>query len=160
MSLFTDVFRKHDSPKNPALERALHEIARSDNAKTRASLYKAILASTFIVQGNVSGGTEVHKGKRIADSSTRVAFKTVEHPPGTIVLPVFTDLEALTSWASSEEQWIALRAQELFRSIVPGNIAEVRVNPFRPGQTISRPGGVITRNGLGAGPLAGIDDFE
>jgi hypothetical protein len=146
MSLFTDVFRKRDSPTNPALERAMDELARNDNAKTRASLYKAILASTFIFQGNVSGGTEVLKGKWIADSSTRVAFKTVEHPPGTMVLPVFTDLEALTSWASSQEQWIALRAQELFRSIVPGNIAEVRVNPFRPEQTVSRPGGIITRN--------------
>jgi hypothetical protein len=146
MSLFNDVFRKHDTPKNPALERAMREVARSDNAKTRESLYKAILASTFIVQGDVSGGTEVRNGKWIADSSTRVAFKTIEHPPGTIVLPVFTDVEALTSWAASEVQWIALRAQELFQSIVPGNIAEVRVNPFRPEGTISRPGGIVTRN--------------
>jgi hypothetical protein len=69
MSLYTDVFRKRDSPMNPALERAMRELARNDNAKTRASLYKAILASTFIVQGNVSGGTEVLKGKWIADSS-------------------------------------------------------------------------------------------
>lgn len=146
MSLFKDPFRKQDSPKNPALERAMQEIARNDSAKTRESLYKMILASTFIVQGNASGGTEVRKGKWIADGSTRVAFKTIEHPPGNIVLPVFTDVEALTSWAGSEVQWIALRAQELFQSIAPGSIAEVRVNPFRPEQTISRPGGIITRN--------------
>lgn len=146
MSLFRDLFRKHDSPKNPALERAMHEMARNDNAKTRESLYKTVLAGTFIVQGDVSGGIEVRKGRWVADGSTRVAFKTIEHPPGNIVLPVFTDVEALTSWAGSEVQWIALRAQELFQSIAPGNIAEVRVNPFRPEQTISRPGGIITRN--------------
>src|ERR1700680_977119 len=126
MSLFKDLFRKQDSPKNPALERAMREMARNDNAKTRESLYKAVLASTFIVQGNVSGGTEVRKGRWVADDSTRVAFKTIEHPPGNIVLPVFTDVEALTSWAGSEVQWIALRAQELFQSIAPGKIAEVR----------------------------------
>jgi hypothetical protein len=146
MSLFTDLFRKRDSPKNPALERAMREMARNDNPKTRKSLYKAVLASTFIVPGNGSGGTEVRKGEWIADSSTRVAFKTIEHPPGNIVLPVFTDIEALTSWAGSEVPWLALSAQELFQSIAPGNIAEVRVNPFRSEQTISRPGGIITRN--------------
>ncbi len=124
----------------------MHEVAKNDNAKTRESLYKTVLASTFIVPGSVSGGTEVRNGKWIADSNTRVAFKTIEHPPGNIVLPVFTDVEALTSWAGSEVQWIALRAQELFQSIAPGNIAEVRVNPFRPEQTINRPGGIITRN--------------
>jgi hypothetical protein len=146
MSLFRDLFRKYDSPKNPALERAMHEMVRNDNAKTRESLYKTVLASTFIVPGNVSGGTEVRKGKWIADGSTRVAFKTIEHPPGNIVLPVFTDVAALTSWAGLEVQWVALRAQELFQSIVPGNITEVRVNPFRSEQTISRPGGIITRD--------------
>jgi hypothetical protein len=146
MSLFKDLFGKHDSPKNPALERAMRESAKNDNAKTRKSLYKTVLASTFIVPGKASGGTEVRKGEWIADSSTRVAFKTIEHPPGNIVLPVFTDVEALTSWAGSEVPWLALSAQELFQSIAPGNIAEVRVNPFRPEQTISRPGGIITRN--------------
>src|ERR1700730_14177420 len=117
MSFFKDLFRKQDSPENPALERAMHEMARNDNPKTRASLYKSVLGSTFIVQGNVSGGTEVGKGKWVADGSTRVAFKTIEHPPGNIVLPVFTSVEALTSWMGSEVQWIALGAQELFQSI-------------------------------------------
>ena len=124
----------------------MQEVAKNDNAKTRQSLYKTVLASTFIVPGSVTGGTEVRKGEWIADSNTRVAFKTIEHPPGNIVLPVFTDVGALTSWAGSEVQWVALRAQELFHSIAPGKIAEVRVNPFRPEQTISRPGGIITRN--------------
>jgi hypothetical protein len=146
MSLFKGLFRRQDSPKNSALERAMHEVARNDDAKTREWLYKTVLASTLIVQGNLSGGTEGRKGNWIADGSTRVAFKTVEHPPGNIVLPVFTGVEALNSWAGSEAQWIGLRAQELFQSIAPLNIAEVRLNPFRVGQEISRPGGIITRN--------------
>jgi hypothetical protein len=146
MSLFRDLFRKHRSPNNPALERAMQEMAKNDNPKTRKSLYKTVLASTFIVPGTASGGTEVAQGNWVADRNTRVAFKTIEHPLGNLVLPVFTDVEALTSWAGSEVQWVALRAQDLFQSIAPGNIAEVRVNPFRPEQTISRPGGIITRN--------------
>lgn len=146
MPLLNKIFRKRGPIRNPALERAMHEVAQSDNAKTRESLYKAILASTFVVQGSISGTGEAHTGKWIADSSTRVAFKTIEHPLGTIVLPAFTDVEALTSWAGSEVQWMALRARELFQSIMPGNIAEVRVNPFRPEQRISRPAGIITRS--------------
>ncbi len=134
MSLFENASKKQDSPKNPAIERAMDEIAKNDNAGTRESLYKAILGTTFIVQGTVSGGMDAGRGKQIADANTRVAFHTVEHPPGNIVLPVFTDMAALASWASSEVQWIALSAQQLFQSIVPGNIAEVRLNPFRRGR--------------------------
>ncbi len=146
MSFFRDLFGKRDSPRNPPLERALQDVARNDNAKTRQALYKTILASTFVVPGSVAGGTELRKGNWIADSNTQVAFRTIEHPPGNVILPVFTDVEALTAWADSEVQWIGLRAQELFQSIAPGNIAEVRVNPFRPERPIGRPGGIITRN--------------
>lgn len=124
----------------------MHEVVRNDNPKTRESLYKQVLASTLITLGEASGGTEVSKGNWIADGNTQVAFKTIQHPPGNIVLPVFTSIEALTSWTSSQMPWVALRAQELFQSIVPTDIAEVRVNPFRADQTISRPGGIITRN--------------
>src|SRR5260370_38299972 len=99
MALFKEVFRKEDAPKNAALDRAMHEMAKDDNAKTRASLYKTVFASTFIVPGNVSGGTEVRKGTWIADSNTRVAFKTVEHRPENIALTVSTNTKALTSCA-------------------------------------------------------------
>ena len=145
MSLFKGNFRRQDSPENPALERAMHEVARNNDAKTRESLYKALLVSTLIVQGNLSGGAEVRKGNWVANGSTRVSFKTVEHPLGNNVLPVFTSVAALNSWADSEAQWIGLPAQALFQSIAPLNIAEVRVNPFHVGQEISRAGGIITR---------------
>jgi hypothetical protein len=146
MPFFRNLFRTQDSSKNSELEQAMDEIAKSDNARTRVALYKSILASTFIFQGSVSGGTEVSGGKRVADESTRVAFKTVEHPPGNVILPVFTDVDALTSFEPAQVQWVALRAQELFQSIAATNIAEVRVNPFRVGQPIKKPGGIITRN--------------
>jgi hypothetical protein len=146
MSLFKNLFGKQDPPENSALEHAMHEIAKNDNATTRESLYKSVLASTFIVEGSVSGGAEVSDGRRVADDSTRAAFKTIEHPPGNVVLPVFTDVDALTSFVGSKVYWIGLRAQELFQSIAPTSIAELRVNPFRAGQPIKRPGGIITRN--------------
>lgn len=145
MSFLKNILGGAKAPENPKLERAMHELARSDNAETRATLYKTILASTFILQGTVRGG-EVREGKTIADGNTRVAFRTVEHPPGNVVLPVFTNVEALSAWAGPGGQWIGMGAQVVFQSIAAGNIAEVRVNPFRPGQTISRPGGVITRH--------------
>ncbi len=145
MSFFKNMFGESKAPENPRLERAMHELARNDNVETRATLYKAILASTFILEGTATGG-EVRGGKTIADGNTRVAFRTVEHPPGNMVLPVFTNVEALSAWAGPGGQWIGMGAQPVFQSIAAGNIAEVRVNPFRPGQAISRPGGVITRH--------------
>lgn len=116
----------------------MRELADNDNARTRESLYKALLASTLIFHGSTAGGT-------MTDGSTQISFKTIEHPNGTILLPVFTAVEALTSWTNSETAWVALRAQTLFQSIASGNIQEVRVNPFRPGQKISWPGGILTR---------------
>lgn len=146
MSFLKNLFRTQDFPKNSELEHAMNEIARSDNAKTREALYKSILASTFVFQGRVSGGTEVSGGKRVADESTQVRFKTFEQPPGNVILPVFTNVDALTSFEAAQVQWVALPAQELFQSIAASNIAEVRVNPFRVGQPIKRPGGIITRS--------------
>jgi SseB protein N-terminal domain/SseB protein C-terminal domain len=140
-----DPLTSQASPQNPALELAMHDVAKNDNPQTRASLYKAILSSTLIVPGRISGGAEVRKGQWTADENSRLSLATIEHPPGHVVLPAFTAVEALTSWAGLEVQWIALGAQALFQSIAQGTIAEVRVNPFRPGQTVARPGGVITR---------------
>ncbi len=146
MSLQNSPFTKQDSPQNPALELAMHEVAKNDNPQTRASLYKAILASTLIIPGRISGGAEVRKGQWTADEKSQLSLATIEQPPGNVVLPAFTALDALTCWAGLEVQWIALTAQALFQSISHGTIAEVHLNPFRPGQTFTRPGGVVTRH--------------
>ncbi|HVB88086.1 MAG TPA: enhanced serine sensitivity protein SseB C-terminal domain-containing protein [Candidatus Dormibacteraeota bacterium] len=124
---------------NEPLERAMDEVARNDTPWTRQSLYRTILASTLIVAGSVSG-----------PGNTQVAFNTLEHPPGHVVLPAFTDREALIYFAGSEIPWVAIGAQALFQSIAPGNIAEVRINPFGPGQALVKPGGVITRTEFSA----------
>lgn len=167
MSLFDSRFKRNASPTNPELERAMNAVAMNDNPKTRESLYKAVLASTLIVQGNVAGGVPASQGKRIADANTRIAFHTIEHPAGHVVLPAFTNVEALSSFAGPEAQWVGLKAQELFQSIAPSNVAEVRVNPFRQGQTVGRPGGIVTRNeftalaqGLMPGPQVSSNTSE
>jgi hypothetical protein len=131
--------------ENPNLERAMDDVAKSDNSRTRESLYRAILASTLIVSGSVSGDSREVAGGGVAGDNTRIALGTIEHPPGNVILPAFTALDALITFAGSEVQWVALGAQALFQCILPGNIAEVRVNPFQEGQQITRPGGMITR---------------
>jgi hypothetical protein len=163
MTPFQNSCGAQEFPNNSALERAMVEIAKNDDVKTRELLYQAILETTFIVEGNVSGGTQTGEGKRISDENTRAAYKTIEHPRGNIILPVFTDVDALTSFAGPEAHWVALLAQGLFQSIATSGIAEVRVNPFRVGQPIRRPGGIITRNEFtalaqGLLPKPGISD--
>jgi hypothetical protein len=139
-----------NSPQNPELLRAMDDLARGDTPQTREALYKTILASTLIVGGELSGDNQV-------------SFRTIEHPPGNVILPAFTDLEALSSWASEGTPWLGLRAQALFQSIAPGNIASVLINPFRPDQEISRPGGIITRQeflALAQGIVPGAQVFD
>jgi hypothetical protein len=130
---------------NPGLERAMDDVAKNDNSGTRESLYRAILESTLIVAGSVSGDSRAVGDGAVAGDNTRIALRTVEYPAGNVILPAFTALDALISFAGSEVQWVALGARALFQSILPGNIAEVRVNPFQEGQQITRPGGIITR---------------
>ncbi|MGA8870854.1 MAG: enhanced serine sensitivity protein SseB C-terminal domain-containing protein [Candidatus Acidiferrales bacterium] len=124
-----------NAPTNPGLEHAMYDVAKRDNERTRESVYRALLASTLIFEGQIA-----------SDDSTRFAFKTVEHPPGNVVLPVFTDVDALVSWAGSEGQWIALRARDIFQAIAPTKIADVYINPFRKGQTVNKPGGIVRRH--------------
>ncbi|HTZ99609.1 MAG TPA: enhanced serine sensitivity protein SseB C-terminal domain-containing protein [Candidatus Aquilonibacter sp.] len=125
-----------NAPTNPGLERAMYDVAKSDNARTRESVYRALLASTLLFEGQIASD----------DSGGRYAFKTVEHPPGNIVLPVFTDVEALVSWSHTEGEWIALRARDIFQAIAATKIAEVHVNPFRKGQGVKKPGGIVKRH--------------
>lgn len=148
---------------NPGLERAMDVVAKADNSQTRESLYRAILASTLIVPGSVSGDSRTVDGGSVAGDNTRIALRTIEYPPGNVILPAFTALDALVSFAGSEIQWVALGAQALFQCILPGNIAEVRMNPFQEGQQIGRPGGLITRREFtalaqGLLPQAAISD--
>jgi hypothetical protein len=146
MAFLKTLFKSHGSPRNPALNRAMDTVAKSDNQETREALYKIILASTFILPRNGSGDAQIKPGNRTADNNTRVAFHTVEHPPGHIVLPVFTDVDALVAWSGAEVQWIGLPARTLFESILPTQIDEVRINPFCKEQAPSRTGGIVTRN--------------
>jgi SseB protein N-terminal domain/SseB protein C-terminal domain len=137
---------RQNSPRNPELERAMQDVAKHDNPATRESLYQKLLGSTFLLEGSFSRGSERPSDIPVVSDHTRIAFKTVEYPPGNVLLPVFTDEDALISWAGSEAQWIALSGRALFQAIAPSKIAEVRINPFRPGKTISRSGGAITRH--------------
>lgn len=141
----------------------MDHVARSDNSQTRESLYRSVLSSTLIVAGSVSGDSRQVEGGRVAGDNTRIALRTIEHPPGNVILPAFTALDALTSFAGSQIEWVALSAQALFQSILPGNIAEVRVNPYQEGQPVTRPGGIITRREFtalaqGLLPQTGISD--
>jgi len=128
----------------------MHEMALHDTSETRRVLYETILSSTLIFQGKISGGRLAGDGGVVADGNTRVAFGTIEHPPGHVILPAFSDIDALISFAGPSGQWVALPAKNLFQAIVPGDIAEVRINPFRTDQKISRPGGIVTRGEFAA----------
>jgi hypothetical protein len=142
---FKKFFHKDTSPTNPHLEKAAHAVALADNEKTRRALYDSLLKSTLIIPGSVVGGTENTPGEHIAGENTQIRFRTVEHPLGNIVLPVFTDIAALKDWHQREVPWVAMAAPALFEAVAKTTIDEIRINPFRPEQEIKRPGGVVTR---------------
>ena len=86
VSFLKRFFGGDDSPRNPALECALENIAKNDNPDTRESLYKAILSSTLIVQGRVLDGIEVSPGKWTTEREAPFTFWTTEYPPENVFL--------------------------------------------------------------------------
>jgi hypothetical protein len=137
---------KKDSPidsGNPALLRAMHEVATNDNSDNRKTLYEALLASMLLI-----AVPELPKGLGPGVQTLQVG---VQLPLSGIVdanqiktMPAFTDLEALRNW-DPNTPYIGLKAIELFRLLLGTDIQDVLINPFDPIRKMIRPGGRVKR---------------
>jgi hypothetical protein len=131
---------------NPALARAMRDIALNENPENRKKVYEALLGSMLLVPvpeipADLSG---LGPGLHTATSKTLIQLRRITDRNQIQVTAAFTDLEALKNW-DPNTPYLGLNAPDLFRLVMGTDIQEVAINPFDPGQKMIRPGGRVTR---------------
>jgi hypothetical protein len=139
----TDV-RSEDG--NPALVRAMRDIALNDNPETRKNVYEALLGSMLLVPvpeipADLAG---LGPGLHTATSKTQIQLRRIADRNQVPITTAFTDLEALKNW-DPNTTYLGLNAPDLFRLVMGTDIQEVAINPFDIARKMIRPGGRVTR---------------
>lgn len=137
--------KKKASPEdgNPALVKAMHEIALADNPDNRKKLYQALLQSMLLVPVPETP-KGLAPGLRTAKRETQFQLTTIFDRNNARVTPAFTDAEALRNW-DPNTPYLGLKAQDLFRLVMGTEIQAILINPFDPIRKMIRPGGRVTR---------------
>lgn len=131
---------------NPALVRAMHELAVQENPENRKKVYEALLGSMLLVPvpeipADLAG---LGPGLHTANSKTQIQLRRITDRNQVEVTAAFTDLEALKNW-DPNTTYLGLKGQDLFRLVMGTDIQEVAINPFDPARKMIRPGGRVTR---------------
>jgi hypothetical protein len=135
---------------NPALVRAMHDIALNETPENRKKVYEALLASMLLVPvpeipADLAG---LGPGLHTATSKTQIQLRRITDRDTDLkqfpITAAFTDLEALKNW-DPHTPYLGLNAPDLFRLVMGTDIQEVAINPFDPIRKMIRPGGRLTR---------------
>jgi len=131
---------------NPALVRAMRDIALNDNPETRTKVYEAMLGSMLLVPVPEIPAdlASLGPGLHTATSKTQIQLRRITDRNQVQVTAAFTDLEALKNW-DPNTPYLGLNARDLFRLVMGTDIQEVAINPFDPVRKMIRPGGRVTR---------------
>src|SRR5258708_37997770 len=138
-----------DQPKfdNAAFLGAMLVVAHHDTPENRRTLYENMLKGRFLVPTRGAKPPDTPGLHDIKENITQ-AFSLEHDPNGMVVLPAFTDDEALCNW-NKTILWIALQGTALFQAIVGTDVEDVVINPYEiddPGSKMIRPGGRVTRS--------------
>jgi len=149
MSFLASLFgrKKGLSPEgNPALLRAMHEVATKDNPENRRALYEAMLSSTLLTPiPEIPPG--LGPGLQTLQSGVQLQLVRLKDSNNLPVTVAFSDLEALRNW-DPNTPYIGLKSIDLFRAVLSTDIQGVLINPFDTTRKTIRPGGQVTRREL------------
>jgi SseB protein N-terminal domain/SseB protein C-terminal domain len=132
---------------NPALVRAMRDIALNENPENRKKVYEALLGSMLLVPVPEIPAdlSSLGPGLHTATSKTQIQLRRITDRNQVQVTAAFTDLEALRNW-DSNTPYLGLNAPDLFRLVMGTDIQEIAINPFDPVRKMIRPGGRVTRS--------------
>lgn len=141
-------FLKKEKPGQPdgkALCNAMTAVANRDNDQTRNTLYQTLLKSWFHIP-TPELPPEMKRGQGLTrlETGAKIQFAHVQDRHGSIIFPVFTDVEALKNWDPNTPSF-AMPASEYFKIVSSLKVDEIRVNLYDPVRKPLRPGGSITR---------------
>lgn len=115
---------------NPALRLALQDLAAEDSPPRRADFYRILLRSVLILPTNVplSDVTE----RRTLPADTQINLMAFQNDAGAVMIPAFSDTEAVLAWKSEGVPFVALRAPDFFRLLAQQPHAEALLNLAGP----------------------------
>lgn len=121
MAFFNDpTSHKPRAPSNPRLLKALHAVSGSEDAQVRHGLYEALINSTILVP-TLSPEPDSKK-KRDPD------LLMVEDERGAMVVPAFTDLQALQRWQPGALAFVAVPVLQFLRESFPSTASGIWLN--------------------------------
>jgi|GEM_PF-4881138 len=145
-------------PNNVELLRAIKVLHISDNPKTRATLYDALLGSTLILplanEDVPTGQVDIHEGLQLD-------LVQAHNSQGDPLILAFTDMESLTRWESEPLPYIVIPAQPLFTMLsqqhapmlmlniagtIGGEITQVEIQALGQGLHPTAPNAVDTES--------------
>ena len=112
---------------NEELQRAIEAVTLNNTTATRRALYEVLRSLTYCLptSGPAEGDTQ--------------SLMLTKNEAGEIVLPVFSDPNALHRWEQNPHSMLVLTADKLFELAVANDFDELLINPAGPA------GGKLTR---------------
>jgi hypothetical protein len=119
--------------KNPRLVAAIAELASKPSNENWRNFYKELIESTFLlVAANPAGdGAE---GAPPPEKGPKVAFVALRDSVGQVMVPAFTDVSTLQTWAPAGHPWMVVPAPDLLREVVKNPDAQLEINRRCQGQ--------------------------
>ena len=137
-----------DQPQfdNAAFLAAMLAVSRHDTPVNRRILYELMLKTWFLVPTRDTVPPDTPGFHDIKEDISQ-SFSLEHDPAGLVVLPAFTDEEALRNW-NKTILWIALQGAAFFQAVVETEVEDIVINPYEiedPSSKMIRPGGRVTR---------------
>jgi hypothetical protein len=119
--------------ENPRLVAAIAELAEKQSDENWRLFYKELMESTFLlVAANpADDGTE---GELPREKGLQVAFVALRDDVGQVMVPAFTDVPTLQTWAPAGHPWMVVPALPLLLEIVKNPDAQLEINRHCEGQ--------------------------
>jgi hypothetical protein len=119
--------------ENPRLVAAIAELASKPSNENWRHFYKELMESTFLLVAAKAAGDGA-EGELPPKKEAQVAFVALRDDAGQVMVPAFTDVPALQTWAPAEHPWMVASAPDLLREIVKNPDAQLEINRRCPGQ--------------------------
>ncbi len=125
--------------ENPRLLAAIADLASNPSNENWLLFYEELMKSTFLlVASNPAGpgaeGEPPQKDGLPAKKDPQVAFLALRDDVGQVMVPAFTDVPALQTWAPAGHPWMVASAPDLLREIVKNPEAQLEINRRCPDQ--------------------------
>ena len=121
--------REMDEERAQALDAAMTAVSVRDDEATRSRLFELFLTATVAV----ATPEELPEGRRTVRAGEQLQFVTTRGEDDSIVLPVFTRLEALRNWTRGEaREYLSLPMAALFQMTAQDGATTIWINPGEP----------------------------